>query len=333
MSLSARKIISKQQQKTKGFTLIELLVVIAIIAILIALLLPAVQHAREAARRTQCRNNLKQIGLALHNYHDIHLCFPPGYIAAGVSNTDPASAETGPGFGWASMILPQLELGNLYNLIDFNLSCVDSASSENLKMVSTGIEVFKCPTDNAPNSFEVNDGTTDYEVATANYIGIYGYGSVTSSPGKPVEPGIFYRNSKVRLADVKDGTSLTVCVGERTHDHNYTSTSVNVDANSSWYAAIPGVNRSAGMAMMPMMTEGPASLVLGHVGQPAMGMMPAMNHPPMTTDHIVNFSSKHNGGCHFLLCDGSVHFFSQLMDYDLFHNLGVRLDGNAINQF
>ncbi|MFG0295400.1 MAG: DUF1559 domain-containing protein, partial [Maioricimonas sp. JB045] len=107
--------------RRRGFTLIELLVVIAIIAILVALLLPAVQQAREAARRSQCKNNLKQIGLALHNYHDTHGSFPPGYIARYVSATDPASAETGPGFAWGTMILPFLDQSPTYNQLNFSL--------------------------------------------------------------------------------------------------------------------------------------------------------------------------------------------------------------------
>ena len=100
--------------KLRGFTLIELLVVIAIIAVLIALLLPAVQQAREAARRSTCKNNLKQLGLAIHNYHDTHGVFPPGYISRDVSTTDPASAETGLGFSWGTMILPFMDQSPLY---------------------------------------------------------------------------------------------------------------------------------------------------------------------------------------------------------------------------
>ncbi len=328
MNQFAHTSIYRKKPLRKGFTLIELLVVIAIIGILIALLLPAVQQAREAARRTQCRNNLKQIGLALHNYHDVYLVFPPGYISAGVSATDPSSSDTGPGFAWGSFLLPFLEQNNLHSQIDFNLSSVDSASSSNLSIALRNLPHYKCPTDNSPNFFIADDGTNQYRIATSNYVGMYGYGSVTAAPGNPVEPGIFYRNSSTRIADVKDGTANTVCVGERGHEHNYTN-NIPVEAFTNWYAAIPGVNRNAGMAAMPMMTEGSASMVLGHAGQPAIGMTPAMNHPPMTTDHIVNFSSKHNGGCHFLLCDGSVHFFSQLMDYTLFNNLGSRIDGEV----
>src|SRR6478609_9116964 len=108
-------------KERRAFTLIELLVVIAIIAVLIALLLPAVQQAREAARRTQCRNNLKQIGLALHNYHDAYQLFPPGYVDRNGNPDLTPDNDLGPGWGWASFILPQLDQGNVYNQINFNI--------------------------------------------------------------------------------------------------------------------------------------------------------------------------------------------------------------------
>ncbi|MCA9027680.1 MAG: DUF1559 domain-containing protein [Planctomycetaceae bacterium] len=308
----------------RGFTLIELLVVIAIIAILIALLLPAVQQAREAARRTQCRNNLKQIGLALHNYHDTHLVFPPGYISGGVVSSDPASVETGTGFAWGAMILPQLEQAALFDHFEFEEVTTDD---HNLEHGQTQLPMFRCPSDPAPDTFTVSDGTNDYELATANYVGIYGYGSVTMSPGKPDPAGILYRNSSTRLRDILDGTSNTMLVGERMHEHDFDSSMMPVEANSTWYAALPGVFRAPGMMMMA--NEGPGSLVLGHVGQ-TMGMM-VMHHTPNTTNHIVNFSSRHTGGMHFLMADGSVHFLSENVDYNTFRWLGQRADGEVTN--
>ncbi|MEZ6060448.1 MAG: DUF1559 domain-containing protein [Planctomycetaceae bacterium] len=307
-----------------GFTLIELLVVIAIIAILIALLLPAIQQAREAARRTQCRNNLKQIGLALHNYHDIYGRFPPGYVARNVTNMDPATAETGPGFAWGTMLLPQLEQSPLFEHFEFS---EDATDDHNLEHGLTPLPAFRCPTDPAPERFALPDGT---ELSTSNYVGIYGYGNVSMMPGNG--SGIFFRNSSVRFRDIVDGTSNTVCIGERMHRHDYVAALSPVSANSTWYAVIPGAARPAGMPMAMMMEQSP-SLVLGHVGQDGMMSMPAMHHTPNHTNHIVNFSSQHIGGVHFLLCDGSARFLSESIDYAIFRNLGERADGNAIGEF
>jgi len=144
--------------------------------------------------------------------------------------------------------------------------------------------------------------------------------------------GVFYRNSSVAIRDIIDGTSNTICVGERMHEHDNVSALTQVDSNSTWYAAIPGSPRPAGMIMAAMMEQSP-SLVLGHVGQDAMGPMVAMQHTPNNTNHIVNFSSNHTGGVHFLLCDGSVHFMSEHIDYSTFRNLGERADGEILGEF
>jgi prepilin-type processing-associated H-X9-DG protein len=304
-----------------------LLVVIAIIAILIALLLPAVQQAREAARRTQCKNHLKQIGLAFHNYHDVHRVFPPGYISRNVTTLDPASAETGPGFSWGAMLLPMLDQSPLYNHFDFNENADDPHNAEHGGEI---LEVFRCPSDTAAGRFTVDNGSMQFQVASANYVGIFGYGSVTMAPGHPSPPGILYRNSSAKFRDITDGASNTMLAGERTHEHHFVSGGSVVRADSTWFAAVPGVFRPSGMGMMP--DEGPASLVLGHVGQMmASGM--AMHHTPNSTNHIVNFSSLHNGGIHFLMADGSVHFLSENVNYNTFRWLGERSDGQVIGQF
>lgn len=312
--------------RRSGFTLIELLVVIAIIAILIALLLPAVQQAREAARRSQCKNNLKQIGLALHNYHDVALVFPPGYIARNIQRADPASADSGPGFSWATMILPYLDQAPLYSKLNFSL---DANDSQNLPHGQTILSAFQCPSDTFEDHFTLGG----VELPSSNYVGIFGYGSVTMTPGNPMGAGVFYRNSKVRFRDIKDGTSNTICAGERSSYHDFNAPAPEVESLSTWYAAIPGLTRPAGMMMMPGMMEASPSLILGHVGQPGMMGMMAMHHTPNTTNHIVNFSSEHTGGCHFLLCDGSVRFLSRNVNYDTFRWLGERQDGQVLGEF
>ncbi|MDQ3331057.1 MAG: DUF1559 domain-containing protein, partial [Planctomycetota bacterium] len=180
-----------------GFTLIELLVVIAIIAVLIALLLPAVQQAREAARRSQCLNNLKQIGLALHNYHDTHLAFPPGWIGAD-QVTGAHDVEGMNGFGWGTMVLPYVEQNNLYQQFRFPLSIVDDVVGPptNKSLLATKIPVFECPSDPHENTWEIEPEGGGAPIATlgvANYVGLFGFQYVGPLP----DPG--------------DGRDLHVC--------------------------------------------------------------------------------------------------------------------------
>lgn len=322
-----------RSKRTAAFTLIELLVVIAIIAILVSLLLPAVQQAREAARRTQCKNNLKQLGLALHSYHDVFRTFPPGYTSRTVATADPIADETGPGYAWSFALLPYVEQKNLFEAVDTNL---DAADPVNLAQVRAAtFSTFLCPSDPAPVTFAVIDANGHaLTLPGSNYPGIFGYGSVTMSPGNST--GVFYRNSSVKIRDITDGSSNTICVGERRSEHRFNQVADAVSADSTWYAAIPGVIRTAGMTgMMASLTEGPGSMVLGHVGQTMTmaGMPMQMHSTPNQTNHIVHFSSAHTGGVQFVLCDGSVHFLSENIDYNTFRALGERSDGQVLGEF
>src|SRR6185369_7469146 len=178
-----------------AFTLIELLVVIAVIALLVALLLPAVQRAREAARRSQCVNNLKQIGIALANYSDAQRTFPPGYV----SLYDAVGNDTGPGWGWAAMILPQLDQANAFNAVRFDLP-IQHALNQNARLAV--FPVLLCPSDDvrprwpAMNRDPLTGApiSTICDVASANYAGMYG----TSEPGVDGD-GVFFRDSKVTM--------------------------------------------------------------------------------------------------------------------------------------
>jgi prepilin-type N-terminal cleavage/methylation domain-containing protein len=312
------------RQNRSAFTLVELLVVIAIIGVLVGLLLPAVQSAREAARRTTCSNNLKQQGLAMHMHHDSYGRMPAGYVSPNVAPSDPASAETSMGYAWGLAVLAYLEEGALADSIDRELEATDPANTAVVERAS--ISVFQCPTDSPPTHFDVSGSAGTLTLPSSNYAAILGYNNVTMTPGKGT--GVYYRNSRHRFADIKDGTSKTICVGERKHLHDF-GISPGIEANTTWYAAIPGVFRPAGMAMMPMHKEGPGSLVVGHVGQPGMGMGKTPNH----TNHIVHYSSQHPGGVMFLLCDGSTHFIRDDIDYNTFRNLGERADGNVVSDY
>jgi len=186
--------------------LIELLVVIAIISTLMGLLIPAVQRAREAARRTECSNHLKQIGLALHNYHDAHQVFPPGWVS---SNSN--------GFSWESRLLPQLEQVNLYQQISFaRAAYVDTG---NIRVLQTPLKIFRCPSDDGPPQyFQQSDisGRSLAGQAVSNYQGSMGTPLFADNTTVlcPTD-GVFFLNSSTALRDITDGTSQTIIVGER----------------------------------------------------------------------------------------------------------------------
>ncbi len=192
-------------QRTRGFTLIELLVVIAIIAILIALLLPAVQQAREAARRTQCKNNLKQLGIALHNYHDTFNCFPPAHI-----RTQSAVPANGTLTGWRgfsvhSMLLPYIEQAPLYSSIDFNTYFDGSAGNNTARR--TPLQAFRCPSD-SPFKASVEIGNNNYPACMGPNFGQY-----VTPVG--VRNGMFNFDVTTRMRDIVDGTTNTIAFGEQ----------------------------------------------------------------------------------------------------------------------
>jgi prepilin-type N-terminal cleavage/methylation domain-containing protein len=213
---------SRYRNCRPAFSLIELLVVIAIIGILIALLLPAVQKVREAANRVVCQNNLKQMGLALHMYHDNMGYFPPGYIwHPGMPGADPMmcpnpasdSTDTAPGWGWAALLLPYLEQDNLRRQIDLNIPAEDPRFDP----VRTAVlSIFICPSDRGAGVYTIISdlGTPMGEAATNSYAACYGSGTqITQEPDRG--NGVFFRNSRIRLADISDGSSNTLAIGER----------------------------------------------------------------------------------------------------------------------
>jgi prepilin-type processing-associated H-X9-DG protein/prepilin-type N-terminal cleavage/methylation domain-containing protein len=300
----------RQMPTRRAFTLIELLVVISIIGVLLALLLPAVQMAREAARRTQCTNNLKQIGLALHNYEATHHAFPPGYI----SNFDASGMDTGPGWGWAAMLLPQMEQKPLFDAVNFNLAIEDPS---NLTARLPLINVYLCPSDTVKPFWWAMVRTTTgiptqriCEVAPANYVGVYG----TSDPGIDGD-GIFFRDGKVGLRDITDGTAQTLAVGERSHSLG----------EATWVGSItnavlfPVDNDGVGY---PRAESGPG-MVLGHAG----GRL----GPGDPNGEVNQFYSRHPGGVNFLFADGHVSFLKTTMTNTTFRALATRAGGEAIS--
>jgi prepilin-type N-terminal cleavage/methylation domain-containing protein/prepilin-type processing-associated H-X9-DG protein len=305
-----------------GFTLIELLVVIAIIAILIGLLVPAVQKVREAAARTQCVNNLKQIGLACHAYHDVSRRFPPGYVAGG-PYTDGA-ADTAPGWGWAAFLLPYLEQGNVHRQLDFRRPVRNSTA------IQTLLPLYLCPSDLTPAAaFAVPDGfgATVCLAAPTSYAACVG--GDESDTRDPTGQGIFYRNSQTRLADVRDGTSNTLLIGERAWSN----------ANGIWAGAIPGGVLRRGQ-------DNPCQPVVPGAWYPAATLVQAHAHlnnallDPDGSAGMDDFGSRHPGGSNFVFADGSVHFLrsvpsdnpdgSYTPDGLIFQALATRASGEVV---
>jgi prepilin-type N-terminal cleavage/methylation domain-containing protein len=285
--------------KRPGFTLIELLVVIAIIGILIALLLPAVQSARESSRRSSCMNNLKQIGLAIQNYHDHTLHIPPGYLSA----LDASGNELGPGWGWGSMLLNDLEQGALANQIRYGLSIGDTA---NAQARVTMLPVYLCPSDTLIPTFVVSQTAVD--VAYGNYVGINGNGGVSDFAG--TNDGVFLRNRSFRFADIRDGLSFTLFVGERCTRMSYTT----------WTGAVPG--GAVPSNLDPAAVEGAAALVLSHAG-------PHMPNNPDVTDADAT-SSFHVSGVNFVFGDGSVHIINSDINMRVYDALATRASKDVV---
>ena len=267
-----------------GFTLIELLVVIGIIAILLVLLLPAVQQVREAARRIECRNHLRQFGIALHAYHDMHRTLPPGDMAQG----DPPDFPLRTGWGWGTFILPQLEQSPLHSQIDFNLG---NAVSENRTLIGRPLEIFRCPSDSAPSQIIAHiPGPGATSVAHGNYAAS---GQMLSAM------------SGVRLAHVSDGLSQTLMIGER----RYAVDDGIGEITSAWCGTLAYDMDYLRFHSVPHLT------VL----------------PGVRVNAVNSFNSRHPGGTHFLLADGSVQFISESLDDWLYFALSTPNGSEVVN--
>lgn len=296
-------------QRRRAFTLIELLVVIAIIAILIALLLPAVQQARAAARRTANRNNLKQLGIALHNYHDVYEHFPPGWIGAENGQSD---VEGRSGLSWGSMILPQLEQGDLFDLINYDVPIADPSNAPARDII---LPVFRSPNDpESPDRWVIHeeDPPNDPIVSlpTANYVGNFGTTELDDceglSPGTSCEGnGMFFHNSSVSIGDVKDGASNTVMVGERKTDRRQ-----DPPWHSTWIGVVAG-------------------------GEEAFARVLAVadHRPNDPAAHLDDFSSYDSNGAQFLFADGRVRFITQFIDLELYQGLATRAGNEVSSDF
>jgi prepilin-type N-terminal cleavage/methylation domain-containing protein len=321
---------SRGSRGTDGFTLIELVVVIAIIAMLATLLLPAVQAAREAARRSQCANNLKQIGVALHGYHEVWETFPPAYLAQPLTGL-----ELTAGWGWGALILPHLEQRPLYDAANFDLGFgevqVDRPdfpgglfANNTVRRIS--ISTFLCPSAGGGDGpIDLGYNSSHLAESPGHYVASAGW---MDSSRTPIQAsGVLYPNSRVGLRDIIDGTSETLMIGERSR---------NV-ADAAWPGVFgaysePGplctkrgwaVESCVGMMFLLMGRSGPSSDIVG-------GSVPGGNTPNSPGAGADGFASLHPGGCQFLLGDGSVRLIKESVAPATFQALATRAGGEIL---
>ena len=315
------------RRRREGFTLIELLVVIAIIAVLIALLLPAVQQAREAARRTQCRNNLKQFGLALHNYNDTHSALPSGSI---VLLNAAGDRYYGHGWTWHATILPYLDQAPLFNAIQgpdgMGNELGDQNTAKPLIARSTILPVFWCP-----SQPDVRNGAQKNGYQPSNYNGNMGtrigngnddcYGTGMSTPNDMVTNlwgcmngnGIFHISSSVRFRDVMDGLSNTIFVSEVPDSGG--------DVMGQFGAGCDRRAIFAGGADSNPPTEMTEYLIA------------AESNDPINGGAEEAAGSWHVGGAHFLFGDGSVRFLSENMHMATYQGVSTRAGSEVVGEF
>lgn len=290
----------------KGFTLIELLVVIAI---LVALLLPAVQQAREAARRAQCKSNLKQIGIGLHNYHDVHQTLPPGFIGVDLATRTPHIGGMN-SFGWGVFILPMVDQAPLYQEFNTKVSLLDPINNPaNNAPTQKILNVYRCPSDTAQDTWDLDYDTGGFliKLASSNYVGHFGTLELEDCELTPnqqcIGDGAFYHNSATRFRDFTDGQSSTFVTGERRSGDPG-------DFNSTWVGA-------------PAEGEEALARILGI----------ADHTPNHENGHLDDFSSPHVGGCHMLAADGAVHFVATTLDDGVWKSLATRNGDELVGEF
>lgn len=278
-----------------GFTLVELLVVIAIIGVLVALLLPAVQAAREAARRMSCSNNLSQLVFALQNYNSTYDSYPSG-------TQEPkgpiVNAPQGFHHNWLTQLLPYMEEQNTYNHVDFSVGVYDP---KNDPVRALRIRTFICPSEGRQN-----------ELAVSNYAGLH---HDLDQPIDANNNGVLFLNSSVRYEDIKDGSSQTIVLGERLSD---------LQQDLGWMSGTRSTLRNTGS---------PINSTLQTLRRQGRGGFVSLDEPGTEVASVVGgFGSHHPGGAQFAMGDGHVEFLSQTISIEVYQQLGHRADGKLLSR-
>ncbi len=318
----------------RGFTLVELLVVIAIIGILTGLLLPAVQAAREAARRMSCQNNLKQAALAMANYESAFRVFPSSYVAnTRHPSRDDDTFDAPNGFAWGALILPFMEQTNLQQQLDFRFPCWDAVQGDAIR---TRLPTYLCPSSTRLDSLVTvrnESGQTLASFGRSTYVANAGqeepWGHRVEDYHQ-VADGPLYRNSRTRVGDVTDGLSNTVFLGEHEPDLS----------DKTWVGVVPGAmvcpNNTARFPMAAC--DRGATLVNVHSGpstaeiDPELGFAPI--HPPNSPlAHVCQMYSSHTGGANVTMGDGSVHFISAGIHQPTWAALSSRAKGDLVGDW
>jgi prepilin-type N-terminal cleavage/methylation domain-containing protein len=338
--------LSTHTRRKKGFTLIELLVVIAIIAILVALLLPAVQQAREAARRSQCKSNLKQIGLALHNYNDVHTTLPTGtHGMYNGSNND----CNGWGFSWYYSILPYADQAALFESLKIegaHPGYVGGGDTTNRALArAVRIPWMMCPSTVLSPRGDTNNG----DLEMASYAGVEGalnftgftsgypeHGTAASGRGRFARSGVLLTNRHVKFRDVTDGTSNHVAVAEASRTMRDASGGLKKTMSAAWpHGWLMGTTSCSQTS-----NERHFNLLTFRQDVGINGVGPAVNTVWVNNfgmeennGHNKPLSSEHTGGMHALLLDGGTRFISENIDAITFSRLCSRDDGGELNDF
>jgi prepilin-type N-terminal cleavage/methylation domain-containing protein len=286
-------------RRPRGFTLVELLVVIAIIGVLVALLLPAVQSAREAARRMKCSNQLKQFGIAIHNYGDVWKALPYGHMFQGGFDGNPTDGQGGSGFGWGSAILPFIEQNALYERFNFSRMITENTPQvPNLTLAQTHIPSFTCPSDIKPKNWTdgavTNSATSSYKACGTSYDG-WVTGNVGQGGNRERYNGVFDRDNRpaLRFPEITDGTSNQFLIAEAKWQ---------MDAGKRNRGRIFGATDQATGAV----GASNALMINGQWQINWTAILPEENPQPHRTA-----SSNHPGGAMFCLADASVRFVSE----------------------